>query len=148
MSYRALYSDCEECNLRHVKMTEKVYIVWFSALPFACRHKKAVHTLRGELDAEVATQQPLAILPDRISALRPPNATDTTGGPTSLAKLKKDMERLKKTASTAEQELLDVLSTVWKHPQVHSQFPEFKTEILEDMIADIINDCDGTEASL
>ena len=93
MSYVALYSDCEECNLRHVEMTEKVYMVWFSALPFTC-----------------------------------------TPSPSP--------------ASTAEQELLDVLSTVMKYPEVHSQFPEFKTESLEDMIADIIKDCDETEASL
>ena len=72
LSYVALYSECAECNLRHVEMTEKVYMVWYSSLPFACRHKKRIDTLRVELNAERATQTPLAILPDRITALRPP----------------------------------------------------------------------------
>ena len=101
--YALITASCEYCHAHHTCLSQPSYLEWYSQLPFRFNHGQAITDMQIEPDEETALSYPHVFMPSQLRRLEPNDGvTVSSGGPTTLAKLRRDSVRLQATYSNAQ----------------------------------------------
>ena len=91
---------CPHCNLKHVRMTHREYVMSFSMMPFLCHH-------RGEVAWMALADRPaeLVTLPSPLVRVTPGYGSLSSGGSITLEKLNADVRRINARARVCAEQL-------------------------------------------
>ena len=125
--YALLTGSCEHCHARHTCLSQKSYLEWYAQLPFRCDHGGAITDMQIEPDERTALEYPHVYMPSQLRRMEPDGITVSSGGPTTLDKLRRDSVRLQATYSNALNLLADLLNFSRHHQVDRIRHPEMAT---------------------
>ena len=144
--WAVLSSDCRECHAGYVGLPRTSYLMWKGYLPVKCVHGGTILDMLIDPNREPGAGG-LVRMPERVEAVEPAGASESSGGETTAAKLQNYTERLAARAQEAVAHLLAYINVAEHSPAPH-YFPELQVEYLRARVALVEERAGGLEDAL
>ena len=141
MSVKLFSTTCQECNLRHVSITNTDYLTRFTQLPWRCIHGRSIENMCIDYERD----QPLISLPPSIQRLEPDDASVSSEASISVEKLQRDNIKLVAKHRCAVSYFTQLASLARMHNYNTEFCPQFSIERSTVMLSNLENNLEQTK---